>query len=307
MAYQSQSAASFEELCAFVAVVDAKGFSAAARATGGRKATFSQRVQALESRLGVPLLVRTTRSLRLTDEGRGYYVHARRSLAAAQDAEAIVLAAKSEPSGQLRVTTTAALASGVLDHVVMRYLVLYPKTTVHVDTSDARLELVQEDFDLAIRVGALADSSLIARKLGVMHTGYFVSPDYLIARGVPDHPEQLTRHDVIVTPRDQGPAEWSFLVGGKPRGYRVRPRLAVASVELAVKAGLAGLGVVGAPLHMVVHHVAARRLIPVLREWVLPPLEVHAVFPPTGALVPKTRVFLDLLTTWFQKQARRSR
>src|SRR5262245_61214010 len=116
MEYQSDHA--LEELRAFVAVVDAQGFRAAARATRGRKATLSARVQDLESRLGVPLLVRTTRSLRLTDEGRAYFEHASRALASARDAEAVVLSAKSEPRGVLRVTASAAIAALAMDNVI---------------------------------------------------------------------------------------------------------------------------------------------------------------------------------------------
>src|SRR5918992_4515145 len=148
MAYQSGMA--LEQLATLVAVVDANGFAAAARATNLRKATVSQRIQQLEKRLGVSLLVRTTRSLRLTDEGRAYVEQARRALEV----------------GVLRVTMHAALASMLFESVVLPYMANNPDVSVHIDTSMRRIDLAREGFDLAVRtgVGPLAESSFIARR-----------------------------------------------------------------------------------------------------------------------------------------------
>src|SRR5262245_42266572 len=212
MAYQSEVA--FDELGAFVAVVDARGFSAAARASGGRKATLSRRVQDLEARLGLPLLLRTTRSLRLTAEGQAYYELAVRSLTAARDAESAVLAAKAEPNGTLRVTASAAMADGVLSHVATKYLARYPRVSLVLETSDARADLVRDGFDVAVRLGALGDSSMLARRLGVMRGGYFASPRYLRQRGEPTHPDQLREHDLIAIPKGDGRTEWRSAVDG---------------------------------------------------------------------------------------------
>src|SRR5882757_7793790 len=129
-----------EELLAFVAVVEAHGFRAAARSTQARKATLSKRVQDLETRLGVPLLVRTTRSLRLTEEGSAYFEHATRALTSVRDAEAAVLSAKAEPRGVLRVTTSPSIASLVLDGVVAGYLARHPKVRVVLDASERRID-----------------------------------------------------------------------------------------------------------------------------------------------------------------------
>jgi LysR family transcriptional regulator for bpeEF and oprC len=298
MAYQSPPlAAHLEELCAFVNVVEANGFSAAARLTGGRKATLSQRVQALEARLGLPLLVRTTRSLHLTDEGRAYYEHARRSLRAAHDAEAIVLSAKSEPSGRLRVTTTIGLST-LLEQVVLYYLVRYPQVAVDLDTSAGRSEPLRAGFDVAVRTGKLEDSALLSRKLGPLHTGYVLSPGYLARRGAPSHPDQLLRHEAIVHP-GRGPTAWQFSVGGKTRSYPVRARLTVESIGFALQAALDGYGIACVPLHAAERYLTRRNLITVLREFDLPPVAVHAVFPATGALLPKTRTFVDVLARYF--------
>ncbi|WP_437970042.1 LysR substrate-binding domain-containing protein [Sorangium sp. So ce260] len=296
-----QSGRSLEELAAFVAVVEANGFTAAARATRARKATLSQRVQDLEGRLGVSLLVRTTRSLRLTDEGRAYFEHARRSLSAARDAEAVVALARSKPSGLLRISTSTALAGTLLEGVITPYLARYPDVSVELDTSVRRVDLAREAFDLAIRVGPLDDSSLVARRLGTAVGGYYASPRYLDRRGTPGRPEELARHETIVVAREGGPKEWPFVAGSKMRSFAVRPRLSVGTFELAAQAAAAGAGVVRSPRYFVRPFLAKRRLVPVLEAWTPPGFDVHAVFPPGGALVPKTRVFLDMLAAWFAK------
>ncbi|HKQ71112.1 MAG TPA: LysR substrate-binding domain-containing protein [Polyangiaceae bacterium] len=285
---------------AFVAVVDAHGFTAAARATHGRKATLSRRVAALEARLGVSLLARSTRSLRLTEEGQAYFEHARRSLASACDAEAVVLSAKSKPTGLLRVTTSASLAVPVLEHVIAAYLTKHPDVAVQLDTSDRRIDLVREGFDLAIRIGPLDDSSLIARRLGFASGGFYASPRYLAKKGSPNRPEDVASHDTIVIPKAGAGMEWPFVVGGKRRLLPVRPRLIVTDLELAARAGAAGLGILRAPLQIAQPYLARNELVAILREWTLPSLDVYAVFPSGGGLVPKTRVFVDMLEAWFK-------
>jgi DNA-binding transcriptional LysR family regulator len=297
MEYQSDQA--LEELRAFVAVVNAQGFRAAAQATRGRKATLSRRVQELEARLGVPLLVRTTRSMRLTDEGRAYFEHASRALASARDAEAVVLSAKAEPRGVLRVTTSPSLGSLVLDTVIVRYLAQHPQVRVNLHTAERRLDIVREGYDLAVWGGALEDSSFLARKLGVASGGYFASPRYLARRPAPASPEDLASHDLVTIPKGTGATEWAFAMGGKPKRVAIRPRLVVNDVELAVRAAAAGLGIAPAPAWVAAPYVASRKLIAVLSPWTPPGVEVHAVFPAGGALVPKTRAFLDMLEACF--------
>ena len=300
MPYQSER--SLAELAAFVAVVESNGFSAAARASGARKATLSLRVSDLETRLGVPLLVRTTRSLRLTEEGRAYLEHARRSLAAARDADAVVTAAKSEPSGLLRVTAPGSLADMLFNTVVVAYLTKHPGVSVSLDTSMRRIDLTREGFDLAVRIGSLAESGLVARRLGKTSGGYFASPKYLEQRGKPRRPEDLREHDTIAITTADGPTEWAFVVDGKRSSVAVRPRLLASSFELGVRAAAAAVGILRAPRHFVEPLLAKKQLVQVLRECSPPGADVHAVMPPGGALVPKTRVFLDMLVAWFAKR-----
>jgi LysR family transcriptional regulator, regulator for bpeEF and oprC len=291
--YQSDQA--LEELRAFVAVVDAQGFRAAARETKGRKATLSRRVQDLEKRLGVPLLVRTTRSMRLTEEGRAYFEHASRALASARDAESVVLSAKAEPRGVLRLTTAVALASLVVDEVVVRYLERYPQVRVFLQTAERRMDIVREGFDLAVWGGPLDDSSLVAHRLGISSGGYFASPQYLARRAAPKSPDDLATHDLVTITKGSAATEWTFVVDRKERRVAIRPRLVVNDVALAVRAGVAGVGIVPAPMSMAEPYVAKKLLVQVLRKWTRLGSDIHAVFPPGGALVPKTRAFVDLL------------
>ena len=302
MEYQSERA--LEELRAFVAVVDAHGFGAAARATRGRKATLSRRVQDLERRLGVSLLVRTTRSMRLTEEGRAYYEHASRALASARDAEAAVLSASAEPRGLLRVTTTPSLATWIVDAAVTRYFGAHPQVKLQLHVSERRIDIVREGFDLAIWGGALDDSSLVARKLGAAVGGYFASPGYLARRPAPRTPEQLASHELITITKGRGATEWAFSMGDKPKRIPIRPRLVVDDAELAARAAVAGLGIAPAPMAVAARYLEEKTLVAVLSKWTPPAVDVHAVFPPGGALVAKTRVFIELLATCFEPGGR---
>lgn len=304
MEYQSEQA--LEQLRAFVAVVDAQGFRAAAHATRGRKATLSRRVQELEARLGVPLLVRTTRSMRLTEEGSAYYEQASRALALARDAESAVLSAKAEPRGTLRVTTVPSLAGLMVDDVVVTYLGVHPQARVQLHVSERRLDIVREGFDLAVWGGALDDSSLVARKLGVAAGGYFASPRYLARRPEPKALDELGSHELITITKGRGMSEWTFWAGGKLTRHPIRPRLVVDDAELAARAAVAGLGIAPAPLAIARRYLDSGALVPVLSRWTPPPVDVHAVFPPAGALLPKTRAFVDLLLACFEPAGRAS-
>jgi LysR family transcriptional regulator for bpeEF and oprC len=302
MEYQSGRA--LEELAAFVAVVEANGFSAAARSSGARKATLSRRVQELEGRLGVSLLARTTRSLRLTEEGRAYLAHAQRSLSAARDAEEVVALAKSKPTGHLRVTTSGSLAGALLEPVVAEYLERYPAVTIELDTSVRRMDLVREGFDLAIRVGPLADSTLVARRLGIATGGYYAGRRYLKRRGTPRRPEDLERHATIVVPQKERAMEWPFVDGKRKFRCLVTPRFSVTSFEIAARAAAADLGVVRTPRYFVEALLERRRLVQVLEPFTPKGIDVYAVYPPGGMLVPKTRVFVEMVSAFFDANER---
>lgn len=152
--------------------------------------------------------------------------------------------------------------------------------------------------------GALDDSSFVARKLGVACGGYFASPRDLARRSEPKSPDDLAAHDLVTIIKGHGATEWTFWMGGKQKRVPIRPRLVVNDVELAARAAVAGLGIAPAPVSVVEPYLAKRKLVAVLRKWTPPGVAVHAVFPPGGALVPKTRAFVDMLQVCFKRESR---
>jgi DNA-binding transcriptional LysR family regulator len=293
------------ELAAFVAVVKHGGFAAAARAAGLRKATLSERVRMLEERLDVKLLVRSTRTLRVTDEGRAFDREARRALAAASAAESAVLEMRAKPSGTLRISVTPTLAAVLADAVIAPYMCEHPEVAIEIDATTRSVDLLREGYDLAIRVGRLADSSLTVRRLGHAHGGYFASRAYLARKGTPEFPEDLAHHDTIAMPRGDRLPEWHFVNGRRKRTVVVHPRVFASSFELGIVGAVAGLGVVPCTHTAARPYLAKKQLVPVLESWTPPAFEVNAVFPSGAALVPKTRLMIDALSSWFAAQGGR--
>jgi LysR family transcriptional regulator, regulator for bpeEF and oprC len=267
--------------------------------TGARKALISRRVQELEERLETTLLARTTRSVRLTEEGRGYFEHAQRALAAAREAEAALAAGKGRPTGTLRVTTTAVLAEMLLEPVALRYLERYANMALELDVSSRTVDLVREGFDLAIRAGALPDSSLTARRLGEARIGYFASPSYVKRRGAPGEPRELSNHATVVI--GGGAVEWPFGRSATEMSVVPRARLITTSYELALRAAIAGLGITRIPGFYAREHVRQGRLCPVLEAWTPPAFPVHAVMP-GGIAPPKTRTFVEMVVKFLDRE-----
>lgn len=277
---------------ALVAVVEAGGFSAAARRTGAKKALLSRKVRELEERLGVQLLTRTTRAIQLTEEGRDYFAHARRALQAAREAEESLSAGRGAPRGLLRVSTTAVLGELLLEPVALRYLARYPRVSLELDLSSRSVDLIREGFDVAIRAGALPDSSLRALRLGAGRSIYVASPAYLARRGAPNDPDALGAHALIGI--GSGPLEWLFARAGKISRLVVQPRLLSTSYDLAVRAAVAGLGITRVPDFYVRGPLAEGRLSPVLDAWTPGESPIHVLTPP-GIQPPKTRAFVQLV------------
>ena len=281
------------EILVFARVVEAGSFTGAARVLAMPKSTVSRKVSELEERLGARLLQRTTRKLSLTDVGQTYYQHAARVVAELEEAELAVGRMQDAPRGLLRVT--APLNFGVLGPIVASFLVRYPEVRVDLVCADRVVDLVEEGFDLAVRAGPLADSSLIARQLGTFESLAVASPRFVAKHGRPQAPHDLEHLDCVIFGAGTEPTRWTLRHGGKTVAVRVAPRLTVNDFDFLVDATLAGLGVAMLPVFRCISLIRAKRLRRVLPEWSSSGVPIHAVYPSTRHLSPKVKAFTDHL------------
>lgn len=282
---------SLDEMAVFVSVVSAGSFTAAAKALSMPNSTVSRRVANLEARLGVRLLERTTRSMRLTEVGEEFYARATAVVRDARDAEAAARERDSVPRGLLRISAPALFSQAKLLPAVVEYLRRFPECEVDLVPTARRVDLVSEGFDLAFRGGDLDDSSLVARKLDLGPAVICASPAYLSNRGTPERPSDLASHDCICWGSHSGPT-WQFQ---RARPVDVRGRLTVGTPELAHAAALRGAGIARLPGFLIQPDVAEGRLVPLLQRWAGSTVFLHALFPSKRHLSPKIRAFLDIV------------
>ncbi|MBB4210520.1 DNA-binding transcriptional LysR family regulator [Rhodothalassium salexigens DSM 2132] len=286
----------------FLRVADVAGFTEAARRLGVSKSAVSKQVTALEDHLGVKLVHRTTRQVRLTDEGRAYAERCRRLLDDLDEADAAVRSLRAAPRGRLRVN--AALTFGTL-HVapaLAAFCRAYPEVVVDLDLSDRFVDIVDEGYDLAIRIGALTDMGMIARQLAPARLAVVAAPDYLDARGMPAGPEALTDHACLLYKGRRGAAEWTLETADDPPRrsvVRVAGPLVANNGDVIRCAARDGLGLALMPTFAIADDLAAGRLVPALPGWAPPPAVVQAVYPPTRHLSAKVRAFIDFLAVRF--------
>lgn len=285
------------DLMIFARIADAGSFSRAAERTGLPKSTVSRRMSGLEARLGERLLQRTTRKLVLTEFGASLLEHAREVVAQVDAAGAIARHRQAQPSGRLRISMPGDFANFCLGNLLPEFMTRYPEVSLELDLSPRRVDLVGENFDLAIRMGELPDdASLAARRIASMTVGLYASPAYAARRGLPDHPDGLMRHDALcLSSRTGGAAAWT-LIRGKTRWARVLPARALAnSPELLIRLAHAGSGIAAVSDQFALPYVQRAELVRILPEWCLPQVTGWAVFPGRRLMPAKTRVFLDML------------
>jgi DNA-binding transcriptional LysR family regulator len=281
------------EMLVFARVVDAGSFTTAAAALGMPKSTVSRKVTELEARLGARLINRTTRKLSLTDVGRTYYEYCARIASEIEDAERAVNDLQAAPRGALRLT--AGTNSAYLGPIVSDYLRRYPDVRVELFCTGRRVDLVEERFDLGIRAGPLADSTLISRSLGVVSWFLVASPAYLKKRGRPRSIGDLPEHDCLMFGTAPTGAGLRLVQGGKSTSIPVSTRLLVNDFDLVHDAVMAGLGFALLPGFQCLDDIRARRLERVLRDWDAPSTPVHVVYPSARHLSPKVKSFVDHL------------
>lgn len=281
------------EMAIFVHVVEAGSFTGAAKNLGLPKSTVSRKITQLEERLGVRLIQRTTRSLRLTDTGNAYYSHCARILGEIEEANIAVTQMQSTPTGTLRITAPVLFGSTVLSGLVAEYMEHHPQVVVDLILSDQRLDLVQEGIDVAFRIGQLEDSSLIGRYLGDVRGILCASPDYIERFGAPSHPDQLPEHRLITGSNwlqwhMQGPQ-------GQEVNLQVKPRLQVNDFASLYALALSGAGIGPLPLLIAAPAIRSGNLVPVLCDWPFEASPIHALYPSNRHLSAKVRSFVDFV------------
>jgi DNA-binding transcriptional LysR family regulator len=281
----------------FAKVAEQGSFVAAARALSIPTSTVSRRVAELEESLGARLLHRTTRRVRLTDDGALFYERCARLVAEARNAVDELVAKQDRPKGRLRVSTPPLFAQLVLGDVAAAALRRWPELELEIVSSERRVSLVDEGFDIAIRVGALEDSSLIARRIGDARRIVCASPAYLAEHGEPASPGDCAHHHCIVV---RPGSAWHFVGPDGPVHAPVLGRLALNDILGARRAALAGIGLAYLPAVACTEDLASGRLVAVLGAWTRRAAAAIWGLHATGRLAPpKVRAFLDLLVEHF--------
>ena len=286
---------------AFVRAADTRSFSEAARQMRLSKSVISRQIAALEADLGARLLQRTTRTLTLTEPGRLYLDRARRILADIEEASRSVGQLSNAPRGLLRLSAPMSFGFLHLAPAIPDFLARHPDVTVDMSLTDRFVDLVEEGFDVAVRIGRLRDSSLVARRLAPSRLVVCASPAYLARRGVPRTPAELVTHDCLHNTNIPGP--WSFI---DPQGgvqvIEVSGRLTANNGDALQAAARAGAGLVYLPSFIVGDDLQAGRLVSVLDGFTMVGATVNAVWPHSRHLSPKVRVFVDFLAERYGPQ-----
>ncbi len=279
----------------FARVVDEGGFSAAGRYLGLPKSNVSRRVAKLEDRLGVRLLERTTRRVHTTEIGDVYYRHCKRIQEEADHAEVSVNLLSDSPRGLLRIGASVTTGRHLISPLIAEFLKLCPDVRVDLVLSNRRIDIIEEGFDLVIRIGTLEDSNLIGKHLGVSQRRLYASPAYLSERGAPTTPEALADHDCLAMRDAQGLIRWALRRGATGETVTISPRVEINDFPSLRQITLDGGGVGSLPSYLCTTLEQEGALVRVLPGWSLPPVDFHALYPSHRGTTPKVRAFLDFI------------
>jgi len=281
---------------AFVAVADLQGFAPAARKLGLSPSAVTRLIAALEDRLGARLLQRTTRSVTLTDVGARYLERARRILGDVEEAEGSAQDERRRPSGRLVVSAPVGFGRLHVSPIISAYLKRYPEVSAELRLTDRMINLVEDGVDLAVRIGRLADSTLVARHAGEMRRIVVASSGYLRERGEPKTPAAIASHQTIQFGAMTGSPDWRFVEDGREVRVACTPRFITNSADAAIQyAGQDG-GLTRVLAYQAAEAIKAGRLKIVLAKFEQPALPIHLVYPTSRLLSAKVRAFIDLVT-----------
>lgn len=283
----------FHELEVFVAVAEAGSFAKAGARLRLSPPAVTRAVSALEERLGARVFNRTTRRVTITDVGRRFLESARRVLLDLDTAEKEAIGETAMPYGHLNMTASVTFGRSALAPVVCGFLSRYPRVTASVLLLDRVVNLVEEGVDVAVRIGHLPDSGLVAKRIGAVRRVLVASPDYIARRGMPASPAELRLHSVIAFTGLMPNREWRFLNGQKQGSMNLGPVFEINDAAAAIQAAEEGHGVTLALSYMVSDQVRCGKLVPILDAFALPPQPVHLVYPQARLVAPTVRAFID--------------
>jgi len=285
----------------FRRVAESGSFSAVARESEHSQSSVSKLVAALEKRLSTKLLNRSTRQLKLTEEGLEYYGYCCRILDDLSEAEASVGQCQKTPTGTLRVSATEPFGKVYLMPFLCDFLNQYPDIKIDLILENQYADLVKEGIDVAIRIGPLKDSNLIARKIGISPRVLVASPDYLLKKGEPLHPHDLKDHDCITYSLVNAPSEWSFIKDNKEINVNVSGRLRASSPDIIGTATAAGLGISTMMLYSAKAYISSGQLVSLLSDYRLPSYEVNAVYSERKFVPQKVKLLISYLKDCLNK------
>jgi DNA-binding transcriptional LysR family regulator len=294
----------FKQIESFVSVATKGSLTAAAQAEGVAPAVMGRRIDALEERLGVKLLVRTTRRISLTNEGTTFLESSQRLLSDFANAEASVSAGGVKASGHLRVTAPGGFGRRHVAPLVPEFLAMHPDVSISLNLSDRVVDIVNEGFDCAVRVGDLPDSSLVSVRLADNRRLCVAAPSYLKRAGTPMHPAELARHECLMLSSDASQTRgWVFVVDGQLTHLRPSGRLDCSDGQVLHDWCLAGLGLAWRSTWEVEAEIAEGRLCPVLSGFAAPPNGIYAVFPQRKHLPLRVRLWIDFIKQRYGEEA----
>jgi DNA-binding transcriptional LysR family regulator len=283
----------------FTRVVDAGSFTAGAEQMGISRALASKLIQNLEDTLGVRLLNRTTRRISLTDPGKNYYQRVSEVLNHLAEAEAEAAELQVEPRGRMRVSAPISFSVRHLASALAEFQHRYPRVELELGLNDRLVDLVEEGFDMAIRISRLADSSLVARRIAPTSLVIVASPEYLARAGTPVHPDDLANHSILIYTLTPKPDEWTFIRGTETVVAKLNGKLFVNNGDFIAAAAIEGSGIGLLPSFIAFDAINNGQLVEVLGDWAMREIGIYAVYPQTRSLPAKTRVLIDFLVERF--------
>lgn len=292
----------FEAMRTLLAAVEGGSLSAASRSLCLPLATVSRRVSDYEARLGAQLLIRTSRRLQLTEAGASFVASARRILDELDDAERTASGEYRAPRGELSVTAPIMFGKLHIAPIVHEFLAAYPEVNVRLILLDGVVDLMEAQVDVALRIGHLPDSALVALRVGDVRWLFCASPHYLARRDQPDHPAAIANHDCIAFEGLQRYRDWPFIEDGKARRIAIQPRFSVNTADAVIGATSAGLGISRVMSYQAADAINRGEVSPILAPFWTPPIPVHLVYGQRQQQPLKLRAFLDFVTPRLQRR-----